>query len=1073
MKSSLWHYHLCLFFLLGALLSLNQANAQCTGTLCGPNLVPNPSFEETTPLCGVSGGGILYTDKTPVKDWYGVACSTCISNGTTPDYKNSDCVDGPTDNCGDGKGSVGIFLMTRRESVQAKLTGPLQPGHLYCFSMKVRSTLNTFSCDGIGAWFHNKGKIDVDKMNDGERFLGAGTKLNAVPQVQNAANNMIANTCKIVSGTFCATGGEQWLVISNFRTNANTHMVGALAYFIIDEVSLQEINCVNITAMTATADSVCPGACTTLTATASGGNGSYTYLWSPGGEKTASILVCPTADKMTYKCTVSSSVGCSSLISKTDSVTVYFKPTLATPQITSTTSSTFCAGDSVVLTCSNAPNYIWSPGGQTSSSITVHQSGLYMVIVKHPVSGCNTASVGKIVTMNDLPVLNINGLISHPSSCNAKDGSLTGIIASGAPPFLYSWNSTPVQTTADLVDIGPGTYTLTVADKNGCKQTASGTVINKAGPPPPVLKANAPSICTGANTLLYVSGADPTYTYSWTNPASQLISTNDTVFINNAQLKDGGVYKVTATKYGCTGASAELLLTVNPIPDSPTAKATSATVCEGLKTILFIDPSDPLLTYTWKTPTGSSITNDSIVLYNAKLSDAGTYSITATNKFNCPGTETQLTILVNPAPVVPPPVASNTTICEGKSTTITVSLPVTGVTYAIYDVAAGGTVIGYTPFTVTLLKTTTFYVEAQTAQGCIQTTGRSPITITVNPTPAGPKISVQGGNNNYICDGLSATLTSSIPTGISWSTKETTSSIIVKTAGTYTVYYTDANGCASLKDSVRITIKTPPKVDASNYSVDTVPCNATAGGIHGVVISSGTAPYTYKWYETSDPTKTVSTDLILQGVPSGKYTLLVTDKNGCQDKLSDVFIPSKGGIVAHLSGNPTTGFAPLNVNLATNTSGVGKPVDYMWVLDGKTVGTTDSKTTTFSIKELSFGEHVLAVTVRDMNGCKSTDYLTIFVNTPVKIADVNIFTPNNDGHNDVLLFPLEGVQALHGKIYDRWGLKMFEWNDVDKGWDGNTQSGEAAPAGTYYYILEYTDFYGNSYTKPGYVQLIR
>jgi gliding motility-associated-like protein len=1079
MKSSftLQRFHLrSLFFLVGLVAFLN-ATAQCTGTTCGPNLIPNPSFEQTTSTCGTSGGGILYTDRSPVKDWYGISCSTCYSNGSTPDYKNSDCANAdPTQNCGDGKGSVGIFLMTGRESVQAKLTQPLIAGHLYCFSMKVKSTLNTFSCDGIGAWIHNKGKIDVDVLNGNNRFLGAGTLLNGKPQIQNPLKNMIGNTCQLISGTFCATGGEQWVVISNFRTNAETTVKpdgGVLAYFMVDEVSLQEINCLNITAITAADDSVCPGSCTTLTAFASGGNGTYTYLWSPGGEKTASILACPSMDKMIYKCTVSSSGGCTALISKTDSVTVYFKPTLTTPLITSITSPTFCVGDSVILTCSNAPSYSWSPGGKTSPSITVHTSGIYTVTVKHPVSGCNSTSASTTVTMNNLPTLNLTSLISHASSCNAADGALTGITTLGTAPFSYSWNSVPVQTNANLVNVGPGIYTVIVADKNGCKDSASGTIVNKAGPPPPVLKAASPVICVGNNTILYVSGADPTYTYSWTDPSSTVISSDDTAFINNAQLKDGGVYKVTATKFGCTGASASLMLTINPLPDSATVKATSAIICEGLPTILYVSPSDPGITYTWITPSQTTIINDSIVLANAQLINAGTYTIIAT-KSNCPSAAAHSTLIVNPAPVVPPPIASNATICEGKSTTIDVQTPVTGITYNVYDALKGGTLLGHTPFTVTLVKMTTFYIEAQTTKGCVQTTGRTPITITVNPTPAGPKVSVKGSTNNYICDGLDAILTSSIPTGIIWSTKETTTSITVKTAGTYTVYYTDSHGCASLKDSVTIKVNIPPDIDASHYLIDTVRCNEIVGGIHDIVINGGTSPFTYNWYETGDPTKTVSTELILKGVASGNYTLIVTDKNGCKDQLSNIFIPTKGGILAHLGSNPSTGFLPLDVVLTTNTSGVGKPIDYVWYLDGHLMGTTDNKTNTYSIKGLPFGEHVFMVAVRDTNGCKSVDYLTIFVNSTIHIDDVNIFTPNDDGKNDILIFPSEGIKSMQGKIYDRWGLKLFEWSDISTGWNGKAESGGDAPEGTYYYIINYTDIYdGPSHTKSGFIQLMR
>lgn len=1232
-------------FALLSISSYNTANAQCSGTTCGPNLVPNPSFETTTSQCGISGRNILFTDRSPVQDWFGLTCSSCANNASTPDNFNSNCVGtNSTSNCGDGSGSVGIYTtFAGRESVQAKLTTPLKAGHQYCFSMKVKSNGGfTQSSDGIGAWFHNKGKLNVDVDNGGSQFLGAGTTLNASPQVQNASNNMIGTTCKTITGTFCAVGGESWIVISNFRTDAATHVgsgngTNDPGYLIIDEISLKENNCLVITSISSTKDSVCPGSCATLTANPTGGNGTYTYLWSPGGETTKSITACPTTSPTKYKCTVSSSLGCSFSLSVVDSFTLYFRPYIPAPTVTTSGTTTICTGDSVTLTSSTAPNYLWSPGGKTTKSIKVGTSGVYTVTVKHPVSACNTTSASTTVTVNTLPVLNVSGIANTSSSCDVNDGSLKGVTATGAPTLTYSWNSNPVQTTPDLINVGAGSYTLTVTDGNGCKKTTSATITNKPSPPAPTLKAVSAAICVGTSTILYVSGADASFKYEWKGPNNTVISTKDSVFITNAQLTDGGVYKVTATKYGCTGSSTDLTLTVNPLPkidtttmithqtscglkdgsitgikvtgtptlkyswdggpqttttpdltgagigthtlvvtdgngcvekttgkvwnkdtpDSASVKATSSTICQGLKTVMFVNPSDPLITYTWQTPSGTTVTNDSLILEKAQLSDAGTYTITAT-KNNCPSEPAHATLVVNrapdhevitlsnniicegdtvtitaanpkpgvnynvyttatggtpigvtplkvfpsvttkyymeaksssgcsqlterdtatinvyTAPVVPQPVASNSTICEGKSTIIDVQNPTATITYNVYDALTGGKFLGVTPLTITLVKTTTLYIEAVTTKGCKQITGRKPITITVNPTPAGPKISVENPTGNYICDGLTAKLISTIPTGIKWSTGETTASIIVKKAGTYTVYYTDANGCASLLDSVQITIKTPPKVDASNFIVDTVRCNATIGGIHGVVISNGSSPYTYKWYETSDPGKTVSTELILQGVPSGKYTLIVTDKNGCQDKLSDVFIPSKGGIVAHLSSNPTSGFVPLDVVLTTGTSGVGKPIDYVWTLDGKVVGTTDNKTNTFPIKGLTFGEHVVTVAVRDTNGCKSVDYLTIFVNTPIQIHDVNIFTPNNDGHNDILIFPLEGVKTIQGKIYDRWGLKMFEWSDPDKGWDGNVESGGAAPEGTYYYILQYTDYYGNPHTKPGYVQLIR
>ncbi len=518
-------------------------------------------------------------------------------------------------------------------------------------------------------------------------------------------------------------------------------------------------------------------------------------------------------------------------------------------------------------------------------------------------------------------------------------------------------------------------------------------------------------------------------------------------------------------------------LIVNPAAIGQKVTLSSSTICEGDTTTIDALIHVPGITYNVYTQTsgGSPIGAAPLKVFPKVTTK---YYMEATTSSDCRQLTARdtATVIVNPAPVVPPPVASNTTICEGKSTTIDVLAPVAGVTYNVYDALKAGTLLGKTPFTITLVKTTTLYVEAQTSMGCVQTTGRTPITITVNPTPAGPKITVKGSNNNtnFICDGSSAILTSSIPTGIIWlPTKEITASITVKTAGTYWVYYTDSHGCASLKDSVNIQINTPPQVDISHYAIDTVRCNATIGGIHGLVINSGTTPFTYKWYETGDPTKTVSTDLILQGVASGKYTLIVTDKNGCSDQLSNIFIPTKGGIVAHLGSNPSTGFYRLSGVLTTNTSGVGKPIDYVWYLDGHLIGITDNKTNTFPFKDLPFGEHVFQVSVRDTNGCKSIDYLTIFANSKIHLEEVNVFTPNDDGKNDILIFPTEGIKKLSGKIYDRWGLKLFEWSDMKSGWDGNTDSGPA-PDGTYYYIISYADVYdGPAHTASGFVQLMR
>ncbi len=65
----------------------------------------------------------------------------------------------------------------------------------------------------------------------------------------------------------------------------------------------------------------------------------------------------------------------------------------------------------------------------------------------------------------------------------------------------------------------------------------------------------------------------------------------------------------------------------------------------------------------------------------------------------------------------------------------------------------------------------------------------------------------------------------------------------------------------------------------------------------------------------------------------------------------------------------------------------------------------------------------------------------------------NIFTPNGDGKNDFFIpLPYAFIKDIDIKIYDRWGLLMFQSNDPDIRWDGKNQNNKlACTDGVYYY----------------------
>ena len=101
---------------------------------------------------------------------------------------------------------------------------------------------------------------------------------------------------------------------------------------------------------------------------------------------------------------------------------------------------------------------------------------------------------------------------------------------------------------------------------------------------------------------------------------------------------------------------------------------------------------------------------------------------------------------------------------------------------------------------------------------------------------------------------------------------------------------------------------------------------------------------------------------------------------------------------------------------------------------------------------------IYSLTVTDNNTCAGTD--TINVNPKACAEGIfvpNAFTPNGDGHND-LLRPInlnnEPVTQFRFAIYDRWGQRIFESRNPSSGWDG-TMQGTEQPTGTYVWQLEY------------------
>jgi len=103
-------------------------------------------------------------------------------------------------------------------------------------------------------------------------------------------------------------------------------------------------------------------------------------------------------------------------------------------------------------------------------------------------------------------------------------------------------------------------------------------------------------------------------------------------------------------------------------------------------------------------------------------------------------------------------------------------------------------------------------------------------------------------------------------------------------------------------------------------------------------------------------------------------------------------------------------------------------------------------------------------------GCPDTMRVTICEEYEYFIPE--IFSPNNDGVNDVLFVRGKGIDYIYLWIYDRWGELVFESINIDDGWDGKYK-GEQMNAGVFVYRLEVTFLNGDTYEEQGDITLIR
>lgn len=347
----------------------------------------------------------------------------------------------------------------------------------------------------------------------------------------------------------------------------------------------------------------------------------------------------------------------------------------------------------------------------------------------------------------------------------------------------YLWSNG--ATTGSINATASGTYNMIGYDNDACPHTSNSIVVNAVPAPTPIITpSGSTTFCQGGSVSLNAGSGYSSYL--WSNGAtSQSISVNST-----------GNYFVTVTNAsGCTGTSASISVTVNPLPTPSITPLGPTTFCTGGSVTL--DAGAGYSSYLWSNGGTAQTTT---------VSAAGNYSVTVTDGNGCSGTSAQITVTVTSTGV--PTISANgpLSFCQGGSVTLTATA---GTSYSWSN--------GATSQSIMVSSNGTFTVTVTGAGGCSGTS--NPVTVSVNPLPA-----VTLGAFSNVCNNASAfTLTGGSPSGGMYSGTGVSSNMFdpsVAGVGTFQITYTysDGNGCSNSATS-NITVDncgcTPPSEPAA------------------------------------------------------------------------------------------------------------------------------------------------------------------------------------------------------------------------------------------------------------------
>ncbi|RMG79293.1 MAG: gliding motility-associated C-terminal domain-containing protein [Bacteroidetes bacterium] len=360
----------------------------------------------------------------------------------------------------------------------------------------------------------------------------------------------------------------------------------------------------------------------------------------------------------------------------------------------------------------------------------------------------------------------------------------------------------------------------------------------------------------------------------------------------------------------------------------------------------------------------------------------------------------------------------SSTICEGQQAAISVTTNSSSANY-LWNT-------GETSSAVSVSVSGTYSVTVTDACGTVT------VSESINVIP---QITLTANaSSSLYCPGDVITLTASGADNYLWQTGQTTASITVTSAGVFMV--TGTNSCFS--ESLQISVTQGYVTDVSITSGDSILCSSSETIILQSVLSGNAS---IQW-NTGETTSSISVSQ-----PGTFYVMAVATCN-TDTAFFNVYDKS---VSVEVFANPASGMVPFETQLTQTSLNADA---FSWMLNGNEVGTD----TAYLYTMQEPGIDTVWLKASNMFGCTDSAMVTIVGETQSTVFIPNVFSPNKDGINEqfkIVFGNPSAVESVSVEIYNRWGVKIFDYQSVFGFWDGRTYSGEEAPDGTYLYVANY------------------